>query len=72
MIRTAREIEDERLAFKADRVGHNDGNPVVRANPRRLTYLAHGKGYVMVRHPGCSPFAIPEKLWLSFPLLEKD
>ena len=61
----------EQRAFVADRIGHNDSGPLARCNPQRLTYLAHGKGYVMVRHPGCIPFAISEKLWRSFPLLEK-
>lgn len=68
----AKKIPDDVKWFRADRVGHNDGSPVARANPRRLTYLAHGKGHVMVRHPGCSPFAISEKLWRSFPLVEKE
>jgi hypothetical protein len=69
-IRTASEIEAERKAFKADRVGHN-GNIRARMQPRRITYLAHGKGWVMARHPGCSPFAIQEQLWRSFPLYER-
>lgn len=71
-LRTAREIEDERLAFKAARIGHNDGGPIARANPTKLTYLAHGKGYVMVRHPNCQPFAITEALWLSFPRIDGE
>ena len=58
--------------FKEDRVGHNDSGPLARANPTRVTYMAHGKGYVMIRHPGRRPFAIEEKLWRSFPLLDVD
>jgi hypothetical protein len=34
----------------------------------KITYLAHGKGYVMVRKPGCIPFVITEKQWLEFEL----
>lgn len=51
--------------MKADRLGHNGRVP--DAKPSRVTYLAHAKGYVMARHPGCMPFAISEELWRSFP-----
>lgn len=71
-IKTGREIEQERLEFKADRIGHNDGGPIARSNPSRTTYMAHAKGWVMVRHPGCRPFLITEKLWRSFPLVERS
>jgi hypothetical protein len=54
--------------FKRDRIGHN-GNPGSRAS--RTTYMAHGKGYVMVRHPGSMPFTVTEKEWLAFPFWEK-
>lgn len=47
-----------------DRIGTN-GNS--NSRPSRITYMAHGKGWVMVRHPGCIPFAITEKQWLAFP-----
>jgi hypothetical protein len=66
-LRTGREIEQDRLRFKADRIGHNG-----LGSPSRVTYLAHARGYVMARHPGCIPFAIPEKEWLSFPLWENS
>jgi hypothetical protein len=29
----------------------------------RLSYLAHGKGYVMARRPGCVPFAVTIQEW---------
>ena len=54
--------------FMHDRIGTN-GHPAAR--PSRVTYLAHGKGWVMVRHPGCIPFAITEDAWLSFPFYQK-
>lgn len=47
-----------------DRIGTNGH---LNSRPSRITYLAHGKGWVMVRHPGCVPFAITEKEWLAFP-----
>lgn len=53
--------------FRRDRVGTN-GHP--EARPSRMTYMAHGKGYVMVRHPGCTPFAISEAAWLAFPIFQ--
>lgn len=52
--------------LQRDRIGHNDTS-AGRSRPSRITYLAHAKGYVMARHPGCSPFAISEALWSSFP-----
>lgn len=58
---------DERQAFKADREGHNAEGTFVS----RITYLAHAKGYVMARRPGCRPFVITEALWRSFPLWTK-
>ena len=61
-------MTDRDPAFKKDRVGTN-GRPGSR--PSRITYLAHAKGYVMCRHPGCMPFVITEKEWLSFPLWVK-
>lgn len=70
-IRTAAEIEAERKAFKADRVGHN-GSLIGAKHPRRLIYLAHAKGYVMARHPHCIPFVITESLWRSFPLFKRS
>ncbi len=48
--------------IKADRV---DGRG-------RVTYLAHGKGYVMIRRPGCIPFTLPEKEWRALPLFQKS
>jgi hypothetical protein len=44
-------------AFRRDRL---------ETSGQRITYMAHGKGYVMARHPGAMPFAIPEALWRSF------
>lgn len=54
----------EEQEFRRDRVGTN-GYPGAR--PSRVTYMAHAKGYVMVRHPGCSPFTVTEKEWRAFP-----
>lgn len=54
--------------FRRDRVGTN-GHP--EARPSRVTYMAHGKGWVMCRHPGCVPFAVTEKRWLEFPFHEE-
>lgn len=51
---TAKPIDKD---FRHDRLG----------TAGRITYMAHGKGYVMARHPGAIPFAIPEALWRSFP-----
>lgn len=66
-LRTASEIEAERLAFKQDRNGHN--HPTSCAPwLSRITYMAHGKGYVMCRHPQCSPFVLTEKQWRDFPI----
>lgn len=57
--------KDEKMWYE-DRLGHNDpsGQPPTIG---RITYLAHAKGYVMARRPGCTPFVISEKLWRSFP-----
>lgn len=55
--------------FRQDRTGTN-GSPSSR--PSRVTYMAHGKGWVMVRHPGCIPFTLTEKTWLSFPYWTMD
>lgn len=54
--------------FKRDRAGAGGG---YGAKPSRVTYMAHGKGYVMIRHPGCIPFVVTEKEWLAFPLWKK-
>lgn len=67
VLRTASEIEAERLEFKTDRIGHNDSIEG-RRHPSRITYVTHAKGYVMARHPGARPFVITEELWRSFPL----
>ncbi len=64
-LRTASEIEQERLAFKADRYGHN-GNGSPDSHLGRITYLCHTQGYVMARRPGAMPFVISERLWRSF------
>lgn len=66
-IRGASEIEQERLAFKRDRYGHNHSSAVRELHVTRITYLAHGKGYVMARRPQCTPFVLTEKQWLAFP-----
>ncbi len=36
----------------------------------KVTYMAHGKGYVMVRRPQCTPFVLTEKQWLAFPIYD--
>lgn len=54
--------------YKRDRIGTNGS---LGAKPSRITYMAHAKGWVMCRHPGCTPFAVMEKEWLSFPFYEK-
>lgn len=64
-LRAASEIEQERLAFKAPRYGHNDA-PFPEQAWSRINYMAHADGYVMARRPRCAPFVISEKLWLSF------
>lgn len=51
--------------FRRDRLGHNGKGDDPHLS--RLTYLASAKGYVMARRPGCTPFAISEALWRSFP-----
>lgn len=58
----ARAVVDPDL--QRDRFGHNGVGAVPHYS--RVTYLAHAKGWVMARRPGCSPWAIPEKLWRSF------
>jgi hypothetical protein len=68
-LKTARQLERERLEFKADRYGHNDPSSV-EPSLSRIAYMAHAKGYVMARRPGCKPFVIDEKLWRSFPKWE--
>lgn len=50
--------------LQRDRFGHNNQGAVPHYS--RITYLASAKGYVMARRPGCTPFAISEKLWRSF------
>lgn len=34
----------------------------------RITYMAHAKGHVMTRRPGCIPFVLTEKEWWSLPM----
>ncbi len=64
-LRTAAEIERERLDLKRDRYGHND--PIdQKPSFSRITYMCHAKGWVMARCPNCLPFVISERLWLSF------
>lgn len=36
----------------------------------RLTYVASGSRYVMVRRPGAMPRVLPEEEWLALPLYE--
>lgn len=60
-LRKAAEIEGERREFKADRGGPGG----------RVTYIAHGRGYVMIRRPGCVPFVVTEDDWRSRPLWNK-
>lgn len=54
----------ERRDFIRDRYGH--GRYAMHSG--RITYVAHGKGYVMARFPGCVPFVLSEKEWLGFPI----
>lgn len=61
-LKTTRVLRRERQDFMRDRLGHNG-----HGKPRRITYMAHAKGYVMTRHPGCIPFVISETDWLAFP-----
>jgi hypothetical protein len=70
-LRAAAEIEAERLAFKRDRYGHNHSTSSVEAKLSRITYMAHAKGYVMCRRPGCIPFVITEAQWRGFPFYEE-
>lgn len=58
LLRTASEIERERLDFKRDRY-----------KGTRVKYLAHAKGYVMVRKPRAAPFVMTEKEWRQLPYL---
>jgi hypothetical protein len=57
-IKTTRTLINERKQFMADRI----------RNGHRVTYLAHAKNYVMVRHPGCIPFCVSEREWRDLPL----
>jgi hypothetical protein len=38
----------------------------------RMVLMARASGYVMVRKPGCVPFVMGEKDWLSMPLWQDD
>jgi hypothetical protein len=38
---------------------------------RRITFMAYGNGWVMCRHPGCTPFTLMEKEWDSLPFWEE-
>lgn len=65
--------KDQHDTFTKDRFGHNynpgaafHGPPVLS----KIKYLAHAKGYVMARRPGCSPFVLTEKQWLELPFWE--
>lgn len=64
-LKTTRTIRRERLDFMRDRNGHNGCG-----RSSRTTYMAHAKGWVLVRHPGCIPFAVTEREWRSFPYWE--
>lgn len=55
--------------FTADRFGHN-GPIGSMPSWGRICYMAHASGYVMARRPGCTPFAIQEKLWLKFKIYD--
>lgn len=55
--------------FKRDRYGHNGCHVRLLS---RLTFMAYANGYVMCRRPGAVPFAISEKLWLSFEVYDRD
>lgn len=56
VMKPTRVLIRERLDFMRDRNGGG-----------RLTYMAHAKAYVMVRHPHCVPFVMPEKDWRNLP-----
>lgn len=60
-LKTASTLQRERREFMADRM----------PSTGRTTYMAHGKGYVMVRHPGCMPFVVTETEWRAMPLWQK-
>jgi hypothetical protein len=60
-LKTTRVRRREHLDFTRDRA----------APSGRTTYMAHGRGYVMVRHPGCTPFIVNEKDWLAWPFFWK-
>jgi len=53
--------EKERRQFKKDRRGARG----------RITYMAHGRDYVMARYPRCIPFCMAKSSWLSLPFWEK-
>lgn len=61
-LKTTRERRREQRDFMRDRLGHSGSG-----RPSRTTYMAHGNGWVLVRHPGCIPFAVMEREWQSFP-----
>ena len=37
----------------------------------RVRYMAHADGYVMARRPGCIPFVVAQREWLSLPFHER-
>lgn len=61
-LRTASEIERERLDLKKTRIHEH----------RELRYMTHAHGYVMVRHPASQPFVTSEKHWRSLPHLVQE
>lgn len=65
--KSTRELRRERADFTRDRIGHNG-----HGRPAHITYLAHARGWVMARHPGCVPFVITEQSWTEFPYYWKE
>ena len=41
-------------------------------NDWRLRYMTEKDGWIMVRHPGCIPFAMMVKEWLDLPLASAE
>lgn len=62
----------EQRKFRRDRYGHNHNTGTGEPHWSRITYLAHAKGYVMARRPGCIPFVLTEKQWLEFAYWNSD
>lgn len=53
------------------RYGHTHSSSASRAIWTKITYMAHAKGYVMARRPGCEPFILTENQWAAFPFYDE-